>query len=105
MTTQIHLTTIQVSGYLDGELSREERAEIEQHLDQCDACRLELAEVDMLAHPKAVRGASRRRIMWLIGGVLAASIAGIAVLRPGSVREPQDRIERPSLTPGETLPR
>ena len=105
MTTQIHLTATQVSGYLDGQLTPDERVEIERHLDQCDECRRELAEVDSLAHPVAVRRASRRRLLWIIGGTLAASLAGLALVRPGSVREPQDSIERPSLTPGETLPR
>jgi hypothetical protein len=105
MTTQIHLTASQLSGYLDGDLTPEERAEVERHLDQCEACRLELAEVDLLAHPQAGNGATRRRFLWLIGGALAASLAGLSLVRPWSVTEPQDRVERPSLTPGETLPR
>ena len=53
MTTQSHLTASHISGYLDGDLTPGERAEVERHLDQCGACRLELAEVDLLTRPPA----------------------------------------------------
>ena len=105
MTTQSHLTASHISGYLDGDLTPGERAEVERHLDQCGACRLELAEVDLLTRPPAGEMTSRRRLVWLIGGVLAASLAGFAFLRSGPVTKPQDSVERPSLTTGETLPR
>jgi anti-sigma factor RsiW len=105
MTTQIHLTASQLSGYLDGDLTGVERAEVERHLDHCEECRIELAEVDMLAHPQAGNGTSRRRLVWLIAGALAASLAGITLVRSGSDPGPPDAIERPSLTPGEALPR
>ena len=105
MTTSIHLTESQVAGYLDGDLTREERAEVERHLDQCDACRQELTQIDELVHPAAGRGIQRRRFLWLIGGAIAASLAGLALVRPGTGPQPPDSIERPSVTPGEALPR
>lgn len=105
MTTPIHLTESQVAGYLDGDLTREERAEVERHLDQCDACRQELRQVDELTHPAAGQPTHRRRLLWLLGGALAASLAAIALLRPGVGPQLPDSIERPSVTPGEALPR
>ena len=35
-----------LSAYLDGELSREEEAQVTAHLADCDVCRVELAELD-----------------------------------------------------------
>jgi anti-sigma factor RsiW len=105
MTTQTHLTAAQIAGYLHGDLTREERNEVERHLDKCGDCRLELADVEMLAHPQSGTGPSRRRFLWLIGGALAATLAGIAILRPTFGPELPGSVERPSLTPGEALPR
>ena len=105
MTTPTHLTESQIAGYLDGDLSREERSQVERHLDQCDACRRELMQVDELIHPATGQPAQRRRLLWVIGGALAASLAGIALLRPGTGLQAPDSIERPSVTPGEALPR
>jgi hypothetical protein len=104
MTDSIHLTAAQISGYLDGDLGQAERASVENHLDQCDACRAELAEVEVLANPEPSRGVTRRPYLWAIGGALAATLAGIVLVRSnqhGTV----ESIERPSLTPGEALPR
>ena len=90
-----------LAAYLDGGLTARERSETEAHLEGCDACRRALADTVAVLDAHAARarrpdaaeiGAGRRpsitrmpprnRIAWLVAGAaLAASIAGIAVLR------------------------
>ena len=101
-----HLTESQIAGYLDGGLSSIERTGVEQHLDQCDACRAELAEVEALSRPATSGGTSRRRrTVWVIGGALAAGLAAIVLVRMPPPSGPANQVERPSLSPGEALPR
>jgi hypothetical protein len=82
-----------LAAYLDGDLAADERVELEAHLEQCDLCRRALGDtVTVLdghdTHTSenlslAARSRPRRsRVAWLAtGAVLAASIAGVAVLR------------------------
>lgn len=88
-----------LSGYIDGELTQQQRQRVENHCDDCSACATEL---DELAGLRAAVGASSlsqygedtwretmsdttaqtsRGIGWLlfIGGVLAAAGVGIFV--------------------------
>jgi anti-sigma factor RsiW len=37
-----------LSGYLDGELDKKQKAEIEKHLKECEVCRKELEELRQL---------------------------------------------------------
>ncbi len=91
-----------LAAYLDGGLTARERSDTEAHLEACDACRaaladtvgvldLGLAEADadtneggrpLRSVPQRPR---RNRAAWLVAGAaLAASIAGITLLRPST---------------------
>ena len=89
-----------LAAYLDGGLTARERSETEAHLEGCEACRAALADTvgvldaamaeadasdtnDGARRRRSVTQRSRRnRVAWLVAGAaLAASIAGIAVLR------------------------
>ena len=79
-----------LAAYLDGELTDDERAQVEAHVEQCNVCRRALADVvqlldspgDAPARPAPPVAARRRRIPWLgLGIALAASIGAIMVMR------------------------
>jgi hypothetical protein len=85
-----------LAAYLDRDLSDAERSEVDAHLDRCAECRRALAEtIEVLEtsgvdarvarHPSS-RGRGRRWI-WLGAGLaLAASVAGVFVVRqPGGL--------------------
>jgi hypothetical protein len=91
-----------LAAFLDGELTESERPRIEAHLEQCATCRRALADVvgvlegmgDADAepmHPPRIRPRRRRVPGLIVGAALAASIAGVAVMR--QTREPADPIE------------
>lgn len=92
-----------LAAYLDGGLTARERSETETHLEGCDACRAALADtvgvldadvaeadaagVNDGSQPRrsATQPPRRNRARWLVAGAaLAASIAGITVLRSPS---------------------
>lgn len=85
-----HPSESTLAAFLDGELGTNERPQVEAHLEKCATCRRALADaVDVLG---ASTGAAstvepalstrRRRVpMLAIGMVLAASVAGVMVLR------------------------
>jgi anti-sigma factor RsiW len=87
------LSPSELAGFLDRDLDSEGRRRVEAHLDDCAACRGELADVARLAdafrspaqgivQPQESR--SRRRV-WggiALGGALAASLAMLMLLGP-----------------------
>jgi hypothetical protein len=106
----MHPTDNVLAAYLDGRLVGDERPEVEAHLEQCAECRRAIADTAVVLDasdagrgqrpPGALRSATRRnwrrsRITWAIGGAaVAASIAGITILRP-TTRVPVD-LESPT---------
>lgn len=81
-----------LAAFLDGEVGTDERARVEAHLERCPACRRALAEtVEVLGAPSVGMSSvgtslttTRRRgrlPLLAIGMALAASIAGVVVLR------------------------
>jgi hypothetical protein len=92
-----HPTDNVLAAYLDDHLAPEERSEVEAHLEGCAECRHAIADtVDVIdggdgvpadrrpSRLSLVTPASRRRSVtaWtVVGAALAASIAGIALLR------------------------
>jgi len=95
-----HLTELQVASYLDQALSAAERAGVEEHLEQCDACRGELVDAARIADTVP---APKRR--WLLAGAAAAAaVIGIVLLVPGRkpagdvIRGPNDGEGVPSVT-------
>jgi hypothetical protein len=95
-----HLTERQVAGYLDQALGAVERTGVEEHLEQCDACRSELLDAARIADTLP---APRRR--WLLAGAAAAAaVIGIVLLMPGRkpagdvIRGPNDGEGVPHMT-------
>jgi hypothetical protein len=89
-----HLTELELSGFLDQDLSREELARVEEHLAQCDACRRELMGVSaILGADAATRGPTTthagstptprrlRRLGLAAGIVLALTSSGLLLQR------------------------
>jgi len=80
-----HLDETTIAGFLDGELADDERERAAAHLEECRECRAELRELGVLAESAPVTATRERprRIgrVAIIGGAIAASLAGVAVLR------------------------
>ena len=81
-----HLDEGTLAGFLDGDLSANDRERVAAHLEECEECRTELRQVGELAASFESRLEARRRSprirRWgLLGGALAASLIGFALLR------------------------
>jgi hypothetical protein len=80
-----HLDEATLAGFLDGELADDERERAAAHLEECRECRAELRELGVLAESAPVTATRERphRIgrFAITAGALAASLAGVAVLR------------------------
>jgi anti-sigma factor RsiW len=87
-----------LSAYLDDELALETRLELEAHLDQCEACRRELAQHQAAweAAQTAVAGAAPDRLWNAVEAALetpgteAATLESLALMIRGLAGEVQD---------------
>jgi len=105
-----HLTESEVAGFLDRDLSADERRRVEEHLDSCEECREEVVAVARLvghdpadsASPDTPAEQGRSwRLPAGIAGVLAAALATVFLVQPGGVPvgEVEPELER-SITEG-----
>ena len=77
-----HLDESTLAGFLDRDLEPGARDRAIAHLDACPECRAELRSIHDLAASMPARARPRRRALWsVVGGVLAASLAGIIAIR------------------------
>lgn len=87
-----HLTDAEIAGFVDRDLVRVERERVESHLAACAECRTAATEVSRMAHAishgESIAPAKRRRTRLkssvALGGVLAASIAMLVLVRVDS---------------------
>jgi len=86
-----HLTDEDISGYLDGDASADQRHRIEAHIESCAECRAALVDVMRAVDsaPSAERpipttnddsGKTRGRPGWITGSIGVAAAAGIVAL-------------------------
>ena len=73
-----HLESGEVAAYLDGALAPSDRTDVEAHLADCDACRMEVVDVARL-----VRARPNSRRWYLPAGAAAAAAAVLLLLIPG----------------------
>ena len=78
--------------YADGTLDRQQRVEVDAHVEHCARCREDLA--DAVAAQRSVER-RRRPPAWLIAAALAAIVVAAALLRPR--REPAVAPSAPSV--------
>lgn len=71
-----HLSVDQVAAFVDRGLAHDERARVEAHLAECDACRSEVVEVGRVMRVR------RRRRWFLLIPVAAAAAGLLLVLHP-----------------------
>lgn len=76
-----HLSAAEVAAYVDRTLADDERARVERHLVECDACRDEVTACARLVTTAPPRAASRVR--WrVVLPVAAAVLAAVLLRRP-----------------------
>jgi hypothetical protein len=79
-----HLTDAELAGYVDHDITPEERRRVEVHIDQCAECRAEIVALSRIAHPEASgagSGVARRRWWWLPAAAAAVIVAGVSLPR------------------------
>jgi len=79
----VHLSDAELAGYLDHDLSADERRHVETHIDACPACRREIVALLPITHPgqspdKTIVPRPRR---WWIPAAAAILVATLAVPR------------------------
>jgi anti-sigma factor RsiW len=80
-----HILPEAVAGYLDDDLTREERRDVEMHLASCLECRQELVEVRQLQR------ARHRRQWWpVLVPIAAAALIVVALALPRPTPTPSD---------------
>lgn len=82
-----HLSSHELAAYMDGRLTRDEKAKVQEHLAECQSCRREATEVAEILEGR--RG-KRRRLILPMG--LAAAAAAILLFTP-LVRQPAPPME------------
>ena len=77
-----HLSDAEMAGYLDRDITPEERRRVETHIDQCAPCRSELVALSRITHADtAARTVPPRRHRWWIPAAAAATIGALLVPR------------------------
>ena len=77
-----HLSDAELAGYLDHDITPEERRRVETHIDQCAPCRSELVALSRITHADtAARTVPPRRHRWWIPAAAAATIGALLVPR------------------------
>lgn len=81
----VHLSDAELAGYLDHDLSADERRRVETHIDACPACRREVIAMLPITHPgESPVGAAnvqRQRRWWIPAAAAAAIVAALALPR------------------------
>ena len=76
-----HLSDADLAGYLDHDLTPDERRNVETHIDRCATCRGELIALSRVVHAKSTEPQrSGLRARWWIPAAAAAAV--IALLAP-----------------------
>jgi hypothetical protein len=92
--TPDHLDPGVIAAFIDGALSRADRARAEAHLADCDECRAELVAVSRIV------GAPARRRTWYVPAAAAAAAVLLFVLvrQAPETREPTRVTREPAIT-------
>ena len=79
----LHLSDAELAGFLDHELSADERRRVETHIDACAACRHEVVALLPITHPGESRDTRtvHRPRRWWIPAAAAVVIAAVALPR------------------------
>ena len=85
-----HTTSEDLAAYLDGEVRPEERARIHAHLDDCESCREETADLIVLLERR-----SRRKLRrFAVPFAAVAAVAGILLVGPALQEGSEESVER-----------
>jgi putative zinc finger protein len=78
-----HLSDAELAGYLDHDLSADERRRVETHIDECAACRREIVALLPITHPGQSTASTivYRPRRWWIPAAAAAVVAALALPR------------------------
>jgi anti-sigma factor RsiW len=80
-----HVSPEALAGYLDADLSSEERTQVELHLASCDECRAQLADIHRLQRVRL-----RRKWVPFLVPAAAAAMLVVAIALPREDTKPSD---------------
>jgi hypothetical protein len=81
-----HLTDADLAGFLDRDLTPDERRRVEIHIDHCAVCRAELVAVSRITQPDSAQGRPATNPRWWIPAAAAAAVVALAI--PSLTRTP-----------------
>lgn len=105
-----HLTEFEIASFAEGGLDAAERRRVTAHLDACERCRSELAEVlrlteSLAEEPTPLPARRPRRVSPWIAAGLAAGLVGIFVYQTRLQGPPVDTVRTPAAGTADAAPR
>jgi anti-sigma factor RsiW len=97
-----HLSPDEIAAFIDGTISRTDRATTELHLSGCPECRAELTSCARIASTAPRRAPPDQRWAWL-GVVVAAGLVGILLRPRPHVVDPEAAMQRGTDATGVTV--
>src|SRR5689334_20026809 len=90
LTSGTHLDTATIAAYVEGKVSKAVRADVEEHIDQCEDCYQIVCELAQHVVPEIAELERRTRTRWITGlGALAMAAAvflAVRVITPANDR-------------------
>ena len=77
----VHLSETEVAGYLDHDLSGDERRRVETHIDQCATCRREVVALLPITQPDQPHQRAHHPKRWWIPAAAAAVFVALTIPR------------------------
>ena len=101
-----HLSEGEVAGYLDHDLTPDERRRVETHIDECASCRAEMIALSQITRADVPAKAVAHRVRWWMPAAAAVVVAALALPSlTSNARVPGSTERAPRVTDSDGRPR